>query len=221
MKPEKISSVNRAGRRRKPYAAMAMALLWFIGNDAARADAAPASDYYPPQPKPAAALEALKALQGSWSCRGVLAAGAIVPGTPEAKYRSNIRIDALYDGFAYSVAYKQTFEDKQAKTFAGTWYVSWDALQNKLVYFWVDMMGTVGQGGSPGWNNNILVLTGEGSVVEPGKDGQGQSRHTLLRDTFTRESADKLHWKGELKIDGAPDWIVIGDDRCERTQNQR
>ena len=218
MKPEKVVAVKQANRPYQWHAVITAALLWLMGNHAARADAASGSDYYPPQPKPAFALEAFKVLTGTWSCHGVLAAGAIVPGTPEAKYRSTMIIDSLYDGFAYSVAYKQIFEDKNAKTFSGTWYVSWDELQKKLVYFWVDMMGTVGQGGSPGWNNQALVLTGAGSVVEPGKDGPSKSVHTLLRDTFTHQGANKLHWKGELKIDGAPGWVVVGDDHCERSK---
>ena len=39
---------------------------------------------------------------------------------------------------------------------------------------------------------------------------------TAVRDTFTRKRDKDLHWKGEMKPEGAPGWVVIGEDDCKR-----
>ena len=43
-------------------------------------------------PKPPPELEQLKPLEGSWSCKGTVPAGAMGPGSHEQSYRSTMKI---------------------------------------------------------------------------------------------------------------------------------
>lgn len=172
-------------------------------------------NYYPPKPQPAPAIAALGALSGIWVCDGAMPAGAIVPGTPETKYRSSFKISPLYDGQAYSIAYEQRFIDSPM-VFAGTWYAGWDNVAKALNFFWLDNMGTVGRETSSGWDGNMLRLAGEGVAHAPAANGAAASQLVMLRDTFTRTGEKILHWKGEMKFADRPGWTVLGDDDCRR-----
>jgi hypothetical protein len=177
-----------------------------IGGSAARAQDKPAGGA-PPAPVPAPELAGLKPLAGSWSCQGVAPAGSMGPGSPEVKYQSSFKVTALHGGFGYELAYAQKKSKDHPMRFEGAWNTGWDASRKKLAWFWLDNMGDVGAQTSPPWEGDTLVIEGEGAAL---------GRHALLRDTFTRKGDKQLHWKGELKPDGAPGWITIGEDDCKK-----
>ena len=155
----------------------------------------------PPAPRPAAELERLKPLEGRWSCKGVAPAGAMGPGSAETKYASTFTIKRAWDGFAYTLAYDQ----KPPSRFSGAWSVAWDGGQKKLLFFWLDNAGNVGLETASDWSGDAFVAQGEGFA--PGGPA-------TFRDTFTRRGDKGLHWKGEVKPQGASAWTVIGEDEC-------
>lgn len=160
----------------------------------------------PAAPKPAPELDRLKPLAGSWSCKGKSPAGSMGPGSPEVSYSSTVTVKPIFDGFAYSVAYDQPKTKTHPEHFAGAWTVGFDSAKKVLVFDWLDNMGDVGAQTATDWSGDDLVLTGEGS---------GMGKHLMLRDTFTKKGKG-IHWKGELKPDGMPDFIVIGEDDCTK-----
>ena len=173
----------------------------------ARADDKPAAGGPPAAPKPAAELAAIKAMAGNWTCQGVMPAGAMGPGSPEQKYQSTFKVVPIYEGFAYNLTYEQKKSKTHPVHLLGSWSAGWDATKKKLVFFWLDNMGSVGTQTTTDWVGNDLVLAGEGSFM---------GHPTSLRDTLTRDGDKKLHWKGEMKPAGAPGWIVIGEDDCKK-----
>ena len=191
--------------RRVLLAAVAMPAVLLV-LPAARAEDKPAGGA-PPTPIPAAELVTLKPLAGSWSCQGVAPAGAMGPGSPEMKYQSTFKVTAIHGGFGYQFAYEQKKSKEHPIHFEGAWNVGWDAAKKKLAWFWLDNMGDLGAQTSPMLEGETLVLEGEGAAV---------GRHALLRDTFTRKGDKQMHWKGELKPDGAPGWINVGEDDCKK-----
>jgi len=171
---------------------------------AARADEKAAA---PPAPKPAAELARLKALEGTWSCKGASPAGAMGPGPPEAKYISAFVIKPVFDGFAYTAAYEQKKTKEHPTRFAGGYSIGWDAAQKKMQWYWTDNVGDTGMETGGDWSGDDYVITGEGYLF---------GKTLALRDTFTKKGASGLHWKGEMKAPGATAWSLIAEDECTK-----
>jgi hypothetical protein len=105
------------------------------------------------------------------------------------------------------MAYDQKKSKDHPIHFSGAWNVGWDGAQKKFVFFWLDNMGDVGNQSATDWTGDDLVISGEGS---------GASGPAAFRDTFTRKGNKELHWKGEMKPQGAPGWMTIGEDDCTK-----
>lgn len=166
----------------------------------------------PPALKPALELERLKPLEGDWTCKGVVPAGAMGPGSPEAKYTSSFAIKQAWNGFSYTVTYDQK---ESSPAYSGAWNVAWDGTRKKLLFFWLDVAGNVGLETADNWKGDALVVQGEG-FVPAGFVPAAIAGKAGFRDTFTRKGETGMHWKGELKFHGMKTWTTIGDDECVR-----
>lgn len=179
------------------------------------AGAACADPAYPPPPTPSPQLAPTEAVLGHWDCTGVMPAGAVIPGAPATPYRSSHVFTKLLGGFGYQIDYRQDIEGPHPFHMEGREYLGWDAGRNRIVYFWIDTMGTAAQGTSEGWKNGELVLTGVGALPAPGAGGKMVERPAGVRDIYALRDGH-LTWQGLIKPEGAKDWIVIGNDKCTR-----
>lgn len=161
-------------------------------------------------------LAALKRLEGTWACKGAVAAGEFGPGTPAFSYTSTATIEPLYDGNAYVMAYVRDDAPGAPFTFSGSWFVGWDGVKQQLSYFWLDSVGTVALQAGGAWQDNLLTLNGEGSVRVPSGPDTFSYRKAVFRDSHQLEDDGRMHWKGEMQVDGSNDWIVLGKDDCTR-----
>ncbi len=159
----------------------------------------------PARPRPNAALtEAFRDLTGApWTCTGEME-NPRSPGT-QVKTRSEMRIRALVDGFAYAGDRRM---EKNAAAPAGEkvalqWV--WDEGKGKLLELGVDSSGTTWIGTSDGQKDGVLVWLAEGVT-------EGQPAR--VRTTITRKGPREVRVVSELENRGA--WQKIGEDTCRR-----
>ncbi|MFM2411590.1 MAG: hypothetical protein RL481_2418 [Pseudomonadota bacterium] len=176
-----------------------------------------AATSYPPAPTPAAELEFTRTVLGTWNCVGEMPAGAVIPGAPATPYTSSHVFTELLGGFGYRIDYLQQIDGPHPFRMDGRQFFGWDKGTDRLVYLWLDTMGTAALGSSDGWRDGVLVLTGTGAIPVPDADGVPVPRPAGVRDIYTVLD-DRLTWQGLIKPEGAPDWIVIGNDSCARAE---
>jgi len=162
-------------------------------------------------PKPPPELEQHKPLEGSWSCKGTVPAGAMGPGSPEQSYRSTMKMKKSLDGFWYMTDY----EEKKTKTHPvavkAHGPLGFDPVARKFILLSVDSMGGYVTETSAGWEGDKLVITGDGVVM-------GQK--STLRDTVTLKGKNELVWASDLKTGGAADFTSMGEQRCKRREDR-
>jgi hypothetical protein len=131
---------------------------------AAPAAAAPTAAPAGP-PKPAPEVDALfKAYEGSWKCDSTFAAGAMGPGSPEMKAKTEVKIKKEPGGFWY----KGEFKMKKSKTMPEldfTFVMGYDGAAKAPVSVSYDNLGSFFVEHGPGSTADKIVFVGDGAMM--------------------------------------------------------
>ena len=183
------SAVSLAQAPRPPAAAPAPA-----------ASGAPAAPPASPH-KPAAELDQIKWLEGTWRCDGKAPAGSM---GPEHAYKSAMKVKRDLDGFWYVGEYEQKKSKDNPMAVKARSYIGFDPVAKKVVSVGVDSFG------------GALQMTGtiEGDKISTEGEGTMGGQKMGFKQIFAKTGDKSLTWHGELKM--GKDWTVIGDDSCKR-----
>ena len=156
----------------------------------------------PPAPKPAAELDQLKSLEGSWRCDGKQPAG---PFGPEQAYKSSFKMKKDIENFWIGFEYAQKKSKVHNLPVTAKGYLGYDPASKKYVTMGVDNMGGSITESSLGWEGDKLVFAG---------DGQMGGQKVSFRETYLKKGDKEMTWTGEVKM--GKDWIPVGTDSCKK-----
>jgi len=156
----------------------------------------------PPAPKPAAELDQLKSLEGSWRCDGKQPAG---PFGPEQAYKSSFKMKKDIENFWIGFEYAQKKSKVHTLPVTAKGYLGYDPATKKYVTMGVDNMGGSITESSTGWEGDKLVFAG---------DGQMGGQKVSFRETYLKKGDKEMTWTGEVKM--GKEWIPVGTDSCKK-----
>jgi hypothetical protein len=159
----------------------------------------------PPPATPAPEVESLfKGYAGSWKCDSTMPAGAVGPGSPEAKGKSEVKIVKDLGGFWY----KGDFKMKKTKTMPGfeaAFLLGWDPMAKTAVNVSYDSQGGFTIEHGPGATPESITFTG---------DGQMMGMKTKIRETMTKKSDKNVVHTFEL--DMGKGFQLVDTDDCKK-----
>jgi hypothetical protein len=166
-------------------------------------DTAKAPAEAPPKPAPAL-VDAFKGMTGTWACKGKF---QTMDGSKKMlDSRSTMVLAAAIDGFAYSGDYRVEKNAALPNGMKGQMFWSYDSASKKLVEFYADSFGSVGNGTSDGLKGDTVVWDEEGVMM-----GQAYKSRT----TTKRVSPHELTLTFEFQSpDGS--WATVGSDVCKK-----
>lgn len=156
----------------------------------------------PVAPKPAAELDQMKVLEGTWRCDGRAPAG---PGGPEHAYKSTWKFKRDLDNFWWAAEYQQLKAKNNPAPMKARGYMTYDPGSKGFVMLGVDNMGGTSSETTPGWTGDSVTLAGDAS--------QG-GRKIPFREVITKNGEREFTWRGEMKV--GSDWVTLGEDRCKK-----
>lgn len=153
----------------------------------------------PAPPQPAGELDALRKLEGRWTCTGEAPAGPMGPGR---KYDSTFRYARGLGGFFWLSEYDQAVGKDNPAGLAGRGFLRWDGGRFAFNSF-LSNGATASE--SVSFDGRTYVGTGE---MHAGGQAMG------LRETLKLDGEKKMSWTGEVKL--GKDYVVIGRDSCRK-----
>jgi hypothetical protein len=147
----------------------------------------------PEPPRPAAELDALRKLEGRWTCTGEAPAGPMGPGR---RYDSTFRYSRGLGGFFWLSEYDQ------AAGLAARGFLRWDGGHYTFSAF-LSNGATAGE--TVAFDGRTYIGTGEMHTGGPTMP---------LRETIKLDGERKMTWTGEVKL--GKDFVVIGRDSCHK-----
>ena len=156
-------------------------------------------------PTPAPDVDAdFKAYEGSWKCDSTMPAGAMGPGSPEMKAKSEVKIKKEAGGFWY----KGEFKMKKTKTtpeLAATFLLGYDAAAKAPVCVSYDSMGSYWLEHGPGATADKVVFVG---------DGQMMGMKAKVRETMTVKDPKTV--EHTFEVDMGKGFQPVGTDTCKK-----
>lgn len=156
----------------------------------------------PVAPKPAAELDQMKVLEGTWRCDGRAPAG---PGGPEHAYKSTWKFKRDLDNFWWAAEYQQVKAKANPVPMKARGYMTYDPGTKGFVMLGVDNMGGTSNESTVGWTGDSVTLAGDAS--------QG-GRKIPFREVITKNGDREFTWRGEMRV--GSDWVTLGEDRCKK-----
>jgi len=169
---------------------------------AAGAPAMKAEAPAPPEMKPAAELEQLKGMAGTWKCKGeVTAMGNKMPS--EMTMKSGLDMDGYW---MMSMGTEKKAKGSKMPAYKSHDMTGYDATTKQFVRMGVDNMGSWTNATSKGWNGDAMEWIGTGKMM--GQD-------TKINETVTKDATGKnVTIKGTTTAGGQP--IVTWDMACKK-----
>jgi hypothetical protein len=155
-------------------------------------------------PKPSAETEAgIKALTGTWKCKGVLKA---FMGMPEKPTVSTMKWKKDADGFWITGVYEEKKTKENPTPYKFTQHRMFDAATNKWVATSIDNMG----GSSTTQTTSVVdnTKTWEGKSTMSGQTAWGRSVEEMV-------SAKEIKLTGDVSLDGK-NWTPIYEVVCKK-----
>jgi hypothetical protein len=170
---------------------------------AAAPGAAPTAAAPPAMPTPSPELDTL---YKGWKCDTTMAAGAVGPGSPELKVKSQVKIAKAKDlgGFWY----RGEYEIKKTKTvpgFKGTFMLGYDALSKAALNVSYDNTGAAGLATGTNATGDTVTFVGDSYMM-------GQKMKT--RETMTKKSPKEVEHKFEADL--GKGFQLMGTDECKK-----
>src|SRR6185436_12158491 len=168
--------------------------------------AAPAAAAAPPaMPTPAPELDQMfKPYEGSWKCDTTFAAGAMGPGTPEVKVKSEVKIKKELGGFWYAGNYKVK-KTKAMPGMEGVFMLGYDVAAKAPVNVTYDSTGS------------YAVETGAGSTAEKQVfvgDGHMMGMKVKMRETMAKKGDKEV--EHTFEVDMGKGFTKMGTDVCKK-----
>jgi hypothetical protein len=174
---------------------------------AAAPAAAPTAAAPPAMPTPSPELDNLyKGLEGSWKCDTTMAAGAVGPGSPELKVKSQVKIAKAKD--LGGMWYRGEYEIKKTKTvpgFKGLFMLGYDAMSKAALNVSYDNTGAAGLATGTNPTAETVTFVGESYMM-------GQKMKT--RETMIKKSPKEVEHKFEADL--GKGFQLMGTDECKK-----
>ena len=153
--------------------------------------------------KPAAEMDKIKWMAGTWQCTGKTMAS---PMGPEHPTEATVSGDLTLDGFWMLHHYREKKTAQNPMPISGDEYWGYDAVEKLWDRVAVDNMGGFASGSSMGWEKGKIVWMSDGMMA-------GQK--AKFRDTFTEKSPREINYVGEI---ATPDgkWVIAWDTTCKK-----
>ena len=181
-----------AGKAAAPAAAAATA---------AAAAPAPAG---PPAPSPE--VDTLyKGWAGSWKCDTTFPAGAMGPGSPELKTKSEVKIAKDNGGFWYKGDYKIKKSKTMPAGMVAVFLLGYDAVAKDAVNVNYDSMGGFSIEHGPGATADKVVFTGDSVMM---------GMKVKIREGMTKK--DDKNVEHTFEVDMGKGFMPMGTDACKR-----
>ena len=158
-------------------------------------------------PTPSPELDTLyKALEGSWKCETVMAAGSAGPGSPEMNVKSTVKISKAKDlsGFWYRGEY-EIKKSKTAPGFKGTFMLGYDDKSKTAIDLSYDNMGSASLATSTNATPDSVTFMGESYMM---------GMKVKTRETMTKKGPKEVEHKFEA--DMGKGFQVLGTDDCKK-----
>jgi pyruvate/2-oxoglutarate dehydrogenase complex dihydrolipoamide acyltransferase (E2) component len=170
---------------------------------AAPAAAPAAKPAGPPAPSPE--VDALyKGFEGSWKCETTFMAGAMGPGSPEMKTKTEVKFKKEPGGFWYKGEYKM----KKTKTTPGleaTIMLGYDGAAKAPVSVSYDNLGSYWLEHAPGATPDKIVFVGDGMMMD---------MKNKVRETMTKKDAKNV--EHTFEVDMGKGFQSFGTDVCKK-----
>jgi hypothetical protein len=157
-----------------------------------------------PLPTPAPALvDAFRGMTGTWSCNGKFQK---MDGSGTMDSKSTMVLTPAAGGFGYSGDVTVEASAKFPNGIKEQMFWSYNSATKKLVEFFVDSFGLLGQGTSDGRTLDTIVW--DEDVVAMGQT-------TKFKTTMKTSGANALVLTFEMQTDGK--WAALGTKTCTKT----
>jgi hypothetical protein len=185
----------------KPAAAPTAAPAGKAAAPAAAAAPAPAG---PPTPSPE--VDALyKGWAGSWKCDTTFPAGAMGPGSPEMKTKSEVKIAKDIGGFWYRGDYKIKKSKTMPAGMEAVFLLGYDAVAKDAVNVNYDSMGGFSIEHGPGATADKVVFTGDSVMM---------GMKVKIREGMTKK--DDKNVEHTFEVDMGKGFAPMGTDVCKK-----
>jgi len=199
--------------RRNPGSLITLSMLFFTsasmclaqaGSKAPGAKPTPGSAAVAPgMPKPAAEMERVKWMVGTWQCTGKTMASSMGPEhATEAEVKSEMILDGMW--LAHHYREKKTAQNSMPISADEVWtYDSAERMWDRLA---IDNAGGWATGTAKGWEKGKIVWM---------SDGMMGGQKMKFRDTFLEKNPREISYMGEI---GTPDgkWSTVWDVACKK-----
>ena len=172
---------------------------------AAAPPAAAAAPATPPAPVPSPEVDALfKPYEGSWKCDTTFAAGAMGPGSPEMKMKSEVKIKKEAGGFWYKGDFKMK-KSKMMPAMEATFLLGYDEATKAAVNVNYDSMGSFAIEHAPGATADKITFAGDGHMM---------GMKTKIRETMAK--TDPKTVEHTFEVDMGKGFQPMGSDICKK-----
>ena len=156
-------------------------------------------------PKPSPEIDALyKPWEGNWKCETTFNAGAMGPGSPEVKAKTEVKIKKELGGFWYRGEYKVK-KTKGTPGMEGVFMLGYDTGSKSAVSLNYDGLGGYALSRAPGATSASLVLSGETHMM-------GMTMKS--RETMTKKSDKEM--EHAFEVDMGKGFQPMGVDVCKK-----
>ena len=153
--------------------------------------------------KPAAEMDKVKWMTGTWQCAGKTMAS---PMGPEHPTEATVTADMTLDGFWMLSHYREKKTAQNPMPISGDEYWGYDAVEKMWDRVAVDNMGGFASGSAKGWEKGKIVWM---------SDGMMGGEKSKFRDTFTEKNPREVGYVGEIgTADGK--WATLWDTTCKK-----
>ncbi len=203
-----VAGAARAADKAPAAAAPAAAAPAAAKAPAAAGPAAAAPAAAPPAaPTPSPEVDALsKGWVGSYKCDTTFAAGAMGPGSPELKAKSEVKIAKDLGGFWYKGDYKMKKSKTMPMAMEAVFLLGYDAIAKAPINLNYDSMGTFAmEHGAAGATADKISFVG---------DGQMMGMKIKIREGMTKK--DDKTVEHTFEVDMGKGFQAMGTDICKK-----
>ena len=148
--------------------------------------------------------DSFKAYEGNWKCDTTFLAGAMGPGSPEMKAKTEVKFKKEAGGFWYRGEYKMK-KTKTSPALAATIMLGYDAAAKAAVSVSYDSLGSFWVEHAPGATADKITFVG---------DGQMNGMKAKVRETMTVKDPKTV--EHTFDIDMGRGFQGLGTDVCKK-----
>ena len=145
-----------------------------------------------------------KGFEGSWKCETTFMAGAMGPGSPEMKTKTEVKFKKEPGGFWYKGEYKMK-KTKTSPALDATILLGYDGATKAAVSVSYDNLGSFWVEHAPGATADKIAFVGDGGMMD---------MKAKVRETMTRKDPKTV--EHTFEVDMGKGFQPFGTDVCKK-----